>query len=889
MNSMPTSEYKFTCMIRTLAVLCSALLLLTACKKEVPLIVSDKTKMDITRMLGVQKELTRHGQVPLWEIFSRPMSANEKQALEFLYAYMPLSDLADYTPEFFLANVKQSLKAREDFSWCKTEPEEIFLHFVLPLRVNNENLDSFRLRMYGEIKARVKGLSMAEAALEINHWCHEKVTYHATDIRTSAPLSTIRKSFGRCGEESTFTVSAMRTAGIPARQVYTPRWAHVDDNHAWVEVWIDGKWNYLGACEPEPELNQGWFTEPSGRVMLVHTRVYGRYNFDNEIITDADRFSEINLTGNYAPVKLLRVVVRDKAGQPVGDARIEFGLYNYAEFYPIATKYSDNKGTTSLSTGLGDLLIWASKDGLFDYHMISAAITDTITLVLNKSHLPAHTELYDLIPPHARKSMNTLTRQQKTENSRRIGQEDSIRSLYMATFKDQPWSDSVAASTGLNRDTVSAVFAKAFGNWPEITAYLKKNSGSYRNSVLALLMQLSDKDFSDAREFILTSHLRNAFQPEGMDRSVFEKYVLSPRIASENLSDWRSFLRAKMEPITGPVTTDISRLTAWIQQNITLADEANLHSRTAISPAGVYNLRVADRISRDVFFVACCRSLGIPARINPVTHMTEYLMGNNWIEASLDKASETQPVKGFLQLTESVNPFMPQYYIHFTLAKLTDGHFVTLEFEEGRKLSDFPVSMPMDTGTYMIVTGNRLEDGSVLNSLTFFQIEKDKLIRVPVYIRLIPDLKSPSGKLDLDKLMISLPGQATPQKLSALAAGKKIVILVADPDQEPSRHVLDELATYKDHFNKWEGRFLLAMPRNKSTVVSVLKPYNLPNENAQGIDLNNNISKALAKLYGQDLSYNLPLVVLCDQDGLVYMFSSGYKIGLGEQLLKLTR
>ncbi len=36
----------------------------------------------------------------------------------------------------------------------------------------------------------------------------------------------------------------------------------------------------------------------------------------------------------------------------------------------------------------------------------------------------------------------------------------------------------------------------------------------------------------------------------GMDRSVFEKYVLSPRIADENLSDWRGFLREKMEPIT---------------------------------------------------------------------------------------------------------------------------------------------------------------------------------------------------------------------------------------------------------------------------------------------------------------------------------------------------
>ena len=36
------------------------------------------------------------------------------------------------------------------------------------------------------------------------------------------------------------------------RQGYTPRWAHTDDNHAWVEAWVNGKWYFLGACEPEP-------------------------------------------------------------------------------------------------------------------------------------------------------------------------------------------------------------------------------------------------------------------------------------------------------------------------------------------------------------------------------------------------------------------------------------------------------------------------------------------------------------------------------------------------------------------------------------------------------------------------------------------------------------
>ncbi len=85
--------------------------------------------------------------------------------------------------------------------------------------------------------------------------------------------------------------------------------------------------------------------------------------------------------------------------------------------------------------------------------------------------------------------------------------------------------------------------------------------------------------------------------------------------------------------------------------------------------------------------------------------MTEYYSGNSWLEAKLDGCAGSQSARGFLQLTESVNPFIPQYYIHFTLARLRDGHFETLAFEEGRKLSDFPA--PYAPGYRRIPAGNR--------------------------------------------------------------------------------------------------------------------------------------------------------------------------------------
>ena len=45
--------------------------------------------------------------------------------------------------------------------------------------------------IFGQIKDRVKGLPLADAVLEVNHWCHERVTYRGSDMRTSAPLATL--------------------------------------------------------------------------------------------------------------------------------------------------------------------------------------------------------------------------------------------------------------------------------------------------------------------------------------------------------------------------------------------------------------------------------------------------------------------------------------------------------------------------------------------------------------------------------------------------------------------------------------------------------------------------------------------------------------------------
>ena len=75
----------------------------------------------------------------------------------------------------------------------------------------------------------------------------------------------------------------------------------------------------------------------------------------------------------------------DAEGQPVADATVEFKVYNYAEFYTVATKHTDRSGHASLTAGKGDMLVWASKDGRFGYSKLSFGKDNELKITLDKN------------------------------------------------------------------------------------------------------------------------------------------------------------------------------------------------------------------------------------------------------------------------------------------------------------------------------------------------------------------------------------------------------------------------------------------------------------------------------------------------------------------------
>ena len=817
------------------------------------------------------------------------VSEQEMDALRFLYAYMPLADVTDYPTAFHLENVRVTIQAREQMPWGHQVPELLFKHFVLPLRVNNEALDMSRPVFYRELKERVKGMSMEDAILEVNHWCHEHVTYQPSDSRTLSPLACMNTAIGRCGEESTFTVAALRSIGIPARQVYTPRWAHTDDNHAWVEAWANGKWHFMGACEPEAVLDLGWFNAPASRALLMHTRAFGDYNGPEEVMSRTRNFTEINLIGNYAETASTHVRVLDERGHPVNNARVEFRIYNYGEFYPAATKYTDNMGLASLTAGKGDMLVWASKDGWYGYRKVTFGKDAEVEVVLSKnnSQVKGSTyETFDIMPPVEKAVMPVVSPEMAAANKARFAHEDSLRKAYMATAfisKEEAQRLCPAAADYL---------VKARSNWKTIYQFINSHADN-RDRTLGILKELNDKDMRD----VTTAILEDAYlaKSDQLGQRVEYEMITSP---------FKCLLQDAFDAATAEqMRKDPSRLVAWVQENITIKPEENaLH--IAQTPMGVWRSRVSDSRGRDIFFVDLARSLNIESRIDLVTGKVQYRNGADWQDVNFETVVQSNAQTGTLKLNYTPTRVLddPKYYSHFTISRiLDDGTTQLLSYDEGDSgLEDgsswsntFKDGTTLDAGTYMLTSGTRAASGKVLVANCIFTIKPEEVKTIDLTMRQSDDIVAVIGNFDSESKFKLLDHELKPvasDDVSILSQTGRgyFIVGVLGVGQEPTNHAMRDIAKMSSELDKW-GRPLVLLFENESEALKYRQENfgKLPKNIVYGIDHDGSIRHQIAQQMKLQSEVQLPIFILADTFNRVVFCSQGYTIGLGEQFTKV--
>ena len=849
-------------------------------------------------------------------------TGDEQGALQFLYAYMPVADVTDYPTSFFLENVRTSFEARNQMAWGNKVPELLFRHFVLPVRINNENLDNSRMVFFKELKERVKGLGMKEAILEVNHWCHELVTYQPSDGRTSAPLSTIRSAYGRCGEQSTFTVAALRAIGIPARQVYTPRWAHTDDNHAWVEAWADGTWYFLGACEPEAVLNLAWFNAPASRAMLMHTKAFGDYNGPEEVMLRTSNYTEINLIDNYGSSARIDFSIEDAAGNPVDGARVDFKIYNYAEFCTVVTKYTVADGKTFLSAGKGDMMIWASKGGKYGFAKASFGKDKNIVIRLNHEvgadamqKEVFFRDSFDIVPPPERANIPEVSPEARAKNLERFAYEDSIRHAYLATFYNKESALATLKANGLIEEqnitrngvtflaakgeklTASDANGKISAKAQKMIDFLVASSGNHKvilsflvqhqnrlDRAINLLSTLSAKDLRDMQMNILEDNF-NAKSDE-----------LSPRVENEMIiTPFKQFFEKEFAKKQVAFKNNPGLLVEWVKKNIKINPDKKA-LQIAQTPIGVYRSRLTDDRSRKVFFVDVARSLGIEAQVDAVTKKTQYKnhKGGEWIDVDFENATQEASAKGKFVMGYADNGAVddPKYYSHFTIHRINaDGSTSLLEYpEEGCTWSNtFKNGVDLGEGDYALVSGTRLANGGVLAEMQMFHVKQGATTQVEMHLRSSETEITVKGNFNSESKFILLPSNQEVSLLSQTGRGYFVMGLIG-VGQEPTNHALKDIAKVAQVFDKWNRPIVLLFEDEASAKKFRISEFpGLPKNIIFGIDKDGSCRKEMVenmKLQNKNL---LPIFTISDTFNRVVFLSQGYTIGLGEQLESIIR
>lgn len=819
----------------------------------------------------------------------------EQLVLKFYYSTMPYSDAVNYPLEIFLDYARHSIFLWQNSPFVKQIPPAIFWNYAVHYRVNAEEILPCRSEFYNRIKAQIKAESVTETVLAINYWCAGEVTYQTTDERSASALAVFRAGLGRCGEESVFAVQVLRSAGIPARQIYAPWWAHCDDNHAWVEVWIDGEWRFLGACEPEEVLDQGWFTGAASRAILVQSRVFLPCSWSNQpehepIISRQGCVTILNQTARYAKTARIDIRVRDQKGDWLAGAEIKLGIFNYAAFAESVTAATDRNGWYQIETGLGSIRIFACWQGLTAVRDITVTDHLEVILVLQRSvdsFKEKQPREFDCIASaDGNPAVAVLSDRQQIWAQERLAES----SAHLKKKEDDLAAQVFAADLGAlfeeeeNQQSAAAIAAVSRGNVLQLKAYLSGGDDvQERNLRLELLGILPDKDWRDVRSGVLEEHWQAAYQyRDRFDAPVFNAGIANPRIWWEPLYCWRAEILQMLS------AEQIRRwqqapeeAVEYVGKQIKECDQFDSPA-LVVRPDRCLKYGIGNRRSKAILTVALLRTIGVPARLNPVEGSIEYYRNGGYHSSGAVATSKCRLLLEFLPGVQW------SYRENWSLARFDQqsNYFKQLELDKKAPDQGGQLVLGLLPGSYRLTTANRLPNGNVMAKEWDFVLEEQGAA-IPVSLR-----RAAAADMFVE---VPLPQFALLDQnnrchtVSDFSTEICSLLVWLKEREEPTEHILNELYEHHQVFGQLPLQLILILPKPlqafSPTLEKVRKVF--PESQLWYAKDSKTAEKVARKMYVDP--GKMPLLVLTDETGKGIYGTSGYNVGTGAMLIKLVQ
>lgn len=774
-------------------------------------------------------------------------------SLKYLYAAMPVSDIGNYVTGIYEDYARCSVKLFEENEEVRNLPEEMFLNYILYHRVNEEEIAPCRSLFHDEISTFIGGKKGISKALEVNYWCAKEATYKASDDRSASAFSVYEKGHGRCGEESVFAVNAYRSVGIPARQVYAPKWSHCDDNHAWVEIFVEDKWQYLGACEPEPILNRGWFTHAAARGMMIHSRWFDSVLPKEEVIVEEEGMvTMLNQLSRYANTVLIKINAEDEGGKPLAGIKLYCEVLNYGNLSPVAVLETDTNGEAILRTGKGSLHLSFIHKGIPVVKLIDTSgeeSTFTICKGRDSAVINKYEEMDFSAPSDEGAKVAILSKEEQDQNKERLHELSIIREKKIEQYEN-----------------------------PAIVRFLSNGTKQELPWKREMINIISEKDRDDISEEVLVdSFTRSISFKDEWDREIFVSYVQNPRIEDEVLSPFRrEILDFLGEDERKSFKRNPVSIMNYITENISSKPKEERKS-VLTKPAAALRLGIASKESKKILFVAIARTLGIPARLHPITGVPQYFKTGSFHPVySADEKTGTLYMEGFTEEDWKDT-------INYGLAKMEMENFTPIHpenLEEGEK-----GVINLLVGTYRLITTNRLPNGNQAARIIYFEIKEDEKTRIKLSLRSV-NLDEMLTRLALEDFTLMGDKEVNYREITAKNSH---IIMWLDPGKEPTEHILNELmelaVTYKQVASKVSFVLSNRDKEENSTLKKLMKT--IPEIKIYYSDSGELVEKLGRRMY-VDFEKR-PFILVTDKEGLGVFGASGYQVGMGNLLLNILK
>ena len=782
-------------MNKTISVILGMLLLSLSLVAEIPFALTSlgKPRLYIDLKNKAQKNLDKLSFSGKRE-YGRLLRNYPDILMAYLIAYEPDSSLENTPPATIISNYEAivNLLNKQGLQYSP----EIFLAYVAKQAVSDEPITPYRKAMLADGLQEIidKYPDPLDRYRQTALWCVQRLRFQPTSGRDQSPLDITSKSLlGRCEEMQILFVAAARVVGLPARAASTPWWAHMDNNHAWAEVYLDGAWHYTGDMDGAYHPDQTWFSGMIDKTVLIladgNLAPKGE-----EVLYEGEYDAIINSTPNYAKdrIRKLHAVVVDSLGNRVKQAQVGIMVYNWYSLRSLVVVETDDQGVLDISVGRGAFYLFVSKDDLCALEPIASGSEPTMDrlIILTRKDLEPQSAILE----YPSNQMDWKPNPPEWNTASDAAKAKLNAALEAFATRPAPAFASPADSLFM------AVYHETRANYAEFDRFIAKYYPleSEFLQLLAdgdpkLLWQADSNLFEALYLFYRDKHSRFA-QLSKEDRQLLFDPTVYYEDLPEPLTSWdnkpllypKSFdIKAKGEPAS------VKKLIDKMAKRYTIDPKKAL---SGLLPLHVsYDRKYLTNLQFRILCVSALRANGIPADLARIPDLISVLIDGDWQyynviknkTADLSSNSETETNTLTLNLTDSAdNPLhIPSEQISFSVLRSGMLYQMNVEIEySGNGI--YTAKLPRQD-IYLQV-GYRISD-----SKTGF------------YLRHIP-ADQPESSLSLT--LFSYPRNWEPATqdivsiLDGVETSGKDIILIGNYDQENSMRMADKLRNANKNF-----------------------------------------------------------------------------------------